>query len=257
MNIKVNKKLLSLLIAGGIALTPCSVAYGAEINTDEMSFDKVIESVEKKSVIDEALDVIDVYTVNPYTYRGKLQDLDDASAYLGDILEIKEKLTEMGVPTLSENDKYYYMVDEAATWSPEDVHEFINDYYYDQDMKRVAFVRLSYYNTYLNKELRENGLEVSSLLLEASIKARLLDKYDNNCYNISHIKIDGTNFVYDNKIIADETDSISLLNIVNKAKKDDTISDKEVYTLVNDSFNASKNIIYNGVKVKNNKVKVK
>lgn len=204
-NLKVNKKLLSLIIAGGLTLSSTGVAYAGELSTDSMSVKDAMSKVSNESVIDEVFDYVDVYMVDSDTYRGNLVDLDEACNYLEDLVESKENGTD---------------------------------------------------NKYINEEMRTNGVKVAISLLDGSIKSRFLDQYDNNYFNVGKVNVNDT-INYNNKEYADETGSVELLKDLKEIKNNEKATDEEIFSLVNKALSTSKNIIYNGVEVKNNKVKVK
>lgn len=207
-NLKVNKKLLSLIIAGGLTLFSTGVAYAGELSTDSMSINDAMSKVSNESVIDEVFDYVDVYMVDSDTYKGDLVDLDDAANYLEDLVESKKDV--------------------------------------------------SYGNNkeYIDNEIRTNGVKVAISLLDGSIKSRFLDQYDNNYFNVGKVNVNDT-INYNNKEYVDETGSIELLKDLKEIKNNEKATDDEVFSLVNKALSTSKNIIYNGVEVENNKVKVK
>ncbi len=207
-NLKVNKKLLSLIIAGGLTLSSTGVAYAGELSTDSMSINDAMSKVSNESVIDEVFDYVDVYMVDSDTYKGDLVDLDDAANYLEDLVESKKDV--------------------------------------------------SYGNNkeYIDNEIRTNGVKVAISLLDGSIKSRFLDQYDNNYFNVGKVNVNDT-INYNNKEYVDETGSIELLKDLKEIKNNEKATDDEVFSLVNKALSTSKNIIYNGVEVENNKVKVK
>lgn len=255
-NLKVNRKLLCLLLASGITLSSCGAAYGSEVNTNVMDFNDVMNEVEEETVIDEALDYINVYNVNPLTYKSGLIDADEACIELGELISVKQKLNEMGIKPANK-DEDYNMIKEAATWSVEDARSMIRNVYYDDTMNKVDAKRLSYYSAYLDEEFKENGLDVASILLEVSIRGRFLDNYDDNYFNLTKVTVDDNNLVYNNKSYEDGTNSLSLLEKIKEAKENENTSNEEIFSLITESYNASKNIIYNGVELESKKIKVK
>ena len=258
MKIMASKKLVSLIIAGGLCFSSCEAAYGSQINTDVMDLDKLLSEVENKTVTDEVLDYVQVYVVNPITLNGKLVDLDEASYDLDKKLKLAQKLDEMGIKGLDESDPYYYMVNEAATWSTADAYDFIDDIYYNSiEMKKVAIKRLSYYRTYLDKDLEKNGIDIALSLLDGSVKSRFLDNYDDSYLNVAKISYDGDKVVFNDKMYEDETESLELIRELRELKEKDNKDYTEVKEVLDKAMNSSKNIIYNGIDTKDNKVKVK
>ncbi len=254
MKIKITDRLLVLFLVGGMGVTLNSCAKKEfEINADSICFNDVIEEVEENTEADEILENAKVDCIDPLTGEYvKTMNLMYASKYLENIISLSEKLNEMGIKMVSSDDEYYYMVDQIASkWSPEDAREFISDVYFGDDALRTLSVRrLEYYKTYLDKELRTNGINIASVLLENSIKSEVIDYYDLDHKDVGIINIYGDKIIY-----GDEFAKLNLkqdLDILDNLKnirdnKDEFVNEMSFDDLTNvlrESFNLSKNIIF-------------
>ncbi len=254
MNIRVNKKLIALLVTAGMGvyLVSCG-GEEIEINADSMSLNDVIEEVEDNTEADEILNDIRVDYVNPLTGEYvKTTDLMEASLYLENIISLSEKLNEMGIKTVSKDDEYYYMVEQIASeYTPDDAGDIISDVYYGDDaLKKLSIRRLEYYKSYLEEELRTNGINIASLLLENSIKSEVIDYYDLDHSDIGIVNIYGDKIIYgDDFVKFNLGDNLEILDNLknirdNKEEFDNEIGFNDLTIILRESFNLSKNILF-------------
>lgn len=262
MNIKINKRLVSILLAGTMSFTLTGCLKDEEISTDSFSLDEVVDEVEEDSYIDEVLEEETITLENPVNGEIRNLNLDDASNYLERIIELGKKLDEMGIEQIGEEDPASFLAEESATWTIEDAYDFIDDIYYaDEEVKMIAIKRLSYYKDFLDKELRTNGINIAIRLLENSIKTRLVDN-ESDYSDLNNIYFEGNKLIYNDEVLSSDDDTLSLLdNLKNISENsdsfDNTMGYSEVVSLLDNSLNTSKNIIYNGLEKSDNKIKIK
>ena len=257
MNIKINKKLVSLILAGTVlSLSGC--ATKEDINTDTISFNDVLVEVEDETVVDDLLSSTTFDRINPYTGEViETMDMVSASKYLEKLLDINRKLNEIGgIKTITEDNEYYYMVEESVNLTTDDIYDFIDDIYYNTDeMQALARGRLAYYKAFLQDELRTNGVGIAICLLEDSIKGKTLDLFESSYSNADDVIITDNYVTYsDNKLLFDN-DALELLdvlyNIRDNSEEAYEVMNDDIYSILQNSFNTSKETIFrDGVKIK-------
>lgn len=254
MNIKINKKLMSLLLAGAMGFSLCSCAKDDEISTDTFSLGEVVTEVEDTTITDEVLKSNSIDMINPFT--GEVRDtyrLIDAATYLENLLTINDKLDLMpDVMVFSpDSENYQFVEDEVKDWSIDYVFELIADATEDdKEFSDLAKMKLSYYKTYLDKELRLNGINIATALLETSIKSDVLDTYGGDVDDISKVKIYGNVVFYeDHKMMFNDRYELgildSLYNIKNYPEEfNRAVQYDGVVTVLTETLNITKDVIY-------------
>lgn len=264
MNIRINKKLVAILVATTMGFSLCSCAKQDETNVDSISFDSVIDAVEDDSLTDEVLDYSTIDIVNPFSleYENTI-DLMDAANYLENTLELSQEFSKMmEIPILSEDAEDYYMVEVASDWKPEEVYKLIDDYFYKKDdEQKSAGQKLTYYKTYLDKELRINGINIGTALLEASIKSKVLDAYEGDIEDLGMINIYGNSVFYNNKkLLFNDNYELSLLDNLyniyyNREEFTEFVDFRGLNSVLTETMDATKGVIFKDFIVDNNKVK--
>ena len=221
MNIKINKKLVSLLLAGTLGFSLCACNNNEEISIDTFSFDEIITDIEDESLVDDALEEDTITLTNSFNGSKKTMNMMDASKYLEDLLSVSLKLHEMGIEKLSEDDDLYYLIEEeACTWTIDDTRDFISDFYYDDTLKNVSLKRLEMMAVVYDSELRTNGIDIATKLLE-------------DC--IDNTEEDTTDYI-------EILDSIK--NIRDHREEFDYMNFYDMYSLVDNVFDKSKEVMY-------------
>lgn len=226
MNIKINKKLVTLMVAGGVAgfvLTSCLLTE-QEISVDTFTFDEVISEIEEDSTVDDILLEDSITLINPVNGEFRVMDMMEASRYLERLIALSKKLDEMQIDAVDEDDELYNSLsEEVAEWTIDDAYDFIDDIYYDSDgMKKIAYKRLSFYKLFLDKELRTNGFEIATKMFDDSISQLDLSE--------------------DDKDYRETLDSI--VNIRDNIEEIDYMEFNQVVDLLDHVFDLSKSAIY-------------
>ena len=227
MNIKINEKFVSLLLLGtmgvgtvGFTLCSCSKAE-EEVNISSFTLDEIITDIEEDSYIDDALIDDTITLTNPFNGDIRVMNMLDASKYLENLLEISLKLEEMNIDLVDKDDEYYYMVENiASTWSIDDARDMINDVYFGDDaLSKLSIGELRYYKGFLYEELKGNGMDIVIRLLGDSI-----DNSSEDTTEYSEI-----------------LDSIE--NLRDNREELDYMSFYDIYSLIDNGFEKSKEVI--------------
>ncbi len=226
MNIRINKKLVAVMVAGGVAgfvLTGC-LLNEQEMSVDSFTFDEVVSEIEEDSIVDDILLEDSITLVNPVNGEFRVMDMMEASRYLERLIELSKKLNEMHIDPVDEDDEFYNSLsEEVAEWTIDDAYDFISDVYYDSEgMGKIALKRLSFYKLFLDKELRTNGFDIATKMYEDSISQLDLSEDDN-----------------DYRETLD-----SLVNIRDNIEEIDYMKFDQVVELLDNVFDLSKSAIY-------------
>ncbi len=264
MKIKINKKMISLILAGTMGFSLSSCAKNDDVTVDTFTLNEVSDEVEDKTITDEVLENSTIDLVNPFNYEYvDTVNLIEATNKLEDLLAIGQKLSMMReLPVLDKEDENYFMVESTSEWTEEDINELVDTYINSKGEESVeAAENLTYYKTYLDQELRVNGINIATALLDLSIKSKVLDVYDGNLDEIGMVSVYGNTVFYGGKkLLFNNKYELSLLDnlyniIYNREDFDELVSFEGVNSVLNETLDVTKNVIYNDFVEEKNKVK--